>query len=81
MSIVGAAPVKKAKHKAHQTAIDASGGSLTKSAFSALPLVAANFVPLVTSLAATAGGVLPRAGKGGSMSIIGSSVPPGVQRR
>jgi hypothetical protein len=41
MSIIGAAggpaPVKKSKHKARQAAIDASGGSLSRAAFNALP--------------------------------------------
>jgi hypothetical protein len=41
-SIIGAAPVKKSKHKAHQAVIDASGGSLTKSAFCALTLPSPN---------------------------------------
>ena len=37
MSIIGPAPVKKSKHKAHQAAIDASGGLLSRAAFNALP--------------------------------------------
>ena len=46
---------------------------MTKSAFRALPLVAANFPPLVAALAATADGELPRSGKGGSMSFLGAA--------
>jgi hypothetical protein len=73
MSFVGAMPVKNSKHKIHQAVIDASGGSLTKSTSSALPLVlvAAN-APLLQAGIDAAGGVLPRAGAGGAMSIVGA---------
>jgi hypothetical protein len=60
MSVISAAPVKKAKHKAHKAVIDASGGSLTKKCFQRVA-VGICFAPLVAALAATAGGELPRA--------------------